>query len=145
MRRDKIQSNRFLAIAATKLSIKHDRCKGIFLLAELSFCAFYSNTNVERFFNYTKIVTDCRSLLNEKKTWKLYWELRLKVQLCRDLLRYCVKRQLSRGENRNSDEWNKGNGKLMLEGNKTGKTNGLRFPVSLLTNFWKQVTPKMKI
>ena len=35
--------------------------------------------------------------------------------------------------------------KLMLKGNKTEKTNGLQFPMSLLTTFWKQVTPKMKI
>ena len=48
-------------------SIQHDRFKDIFLLAEPSFCAPYSNATIERFSDYMKIVkTDWHSQLNEK-------------------------------------------------------------------------------
>lgn len=45
-------------------SIKYDHVKNIFLLAEPSFCASYSNATIEKYFNYMKIVKLTR--LNEK-------------------------------------------------------------------------------
>lgn len=45
-------------------SIKYDHVKNIFMLAEPSFCASYSNATIEKYFNYMKIVKLTR--LNEK-------------------------------------------------------------------------------
>ena len=45
-------------------SIKYNHVKNIFLLAEPSFCASYSNATIEKYFNYMKIVKLTR--LNEK-------------------------------------------------------------------------------
>ena len=70
-----------------------------------------------------------------KKIWKPYCKLRLKVQLCRNLLRHCVKRQLIYGGKQKSNKCNKGNGKLVLKGSKRETANSLRFPMSLLTTF----------
>ena len=80
-----------------------------------------------------------------KKTWKSYCKLRLKVQLCWNLLRHFVKMQLICGRKRRSDYATKETESLCQKGTTQRKQMDYFFPMNLLTAFWKQVMPKMKM
>lgn len=113
-------------------SIKYDHVKNIFLLAELSFCASYSNATIEKCFNYMKIVKLTR--LNEKNM-----EALLQIKAEGPVLQEFIKKLHKKA----GDSWwevkqqrvQHNKQKAYAEKNKAKKTTGLSFPMNFLTIF----------
>ena len=84
----------------------------------------------------------CRQL-NEKNMEAL---LQIKVEgpTLQELMKTLCNKAVESWWEAKQQQVQQGYKKLMLKG-KTEKTNGLQFPMSLLTTFWNHVNPKMKI